>query len=70
MEQFGTKSTLFISNEYKHAVYGVDLNLNGAKIQVGDKWFVLNETTAKGVKPGLIAQDQNDTDKWIPVVLP
>lgn len=70
MEQFGTKSTLFISNEYKHAVYGVDLNLDGAKIQIGDKWFVLNETTAKGVKPGLIAQDQNDTDKWIPVILP
>ena len=70
MEQFGTKSTLFISDIYKHAVYGLDLDINGAKIQVGEKWFVLNETTAKGVKPGLIAQDHSETEKWIPVVLP
>lgn len=70
MEQLGTKAQLFISNEYKHAVYGLDLDIQGAKIEVEGKWYLLNETTAQDVKPGLIARDFSETEKWIPVVLP
>ncbi|MBQ5998666.1 MAG: hypothetical protein IJL70_04270 [Treponema sp.] len=70
MEQLGVKSELFISREYSHAVYGADLNLPGAKIATGGKEFLLNETTAKGIKPGLMAKDMSDTEKWIPVKLP
>ena len=42
----------------------------GAKIEVNGINFLLNETTARNIKPGLIAQDQCDTEKWIPVNLP
>lgn len=63
----GTRSALFISREYKHALYGADLDVEGAKIYVDGTDFLLCETTAKGVKPGLVARDMNDTEKWIPV---
>lgn len=67
LKSMGMKTALFISQEYKHAVYGVDLNKNGAKITVENTSYLLNETTAKNVAQGLIASDMNDTEKWIPV---
>lgn len=67
LKQNGINTTLFISQEYSHAVYGAELDAEGAKIEVGGKEFLLGETTVKNLKPGLIAQDQNDTEKWIPV---
>ena len=67
LKQNGIDTSLFISREYSHAVYGAELNAEGAKIKVGEKEFLLGETTVKNLKPGLIAQDQNDTEKWIPV---
>lgn len=70
MSHLGIKPELFISREYSHAVYGLDLNLPGAKIEVNGTEFLLNETTAKGVRPGLMAKDMSDTEKWIPVLLP
>lgn len=70
MQNLGVKSELFVSRIYSHAVYGLDLNIPGAKIEENGINFLLNETTAKNIKPGLIAQDQSDTEKWIPVNLP
>ncbi len=67
LKQNRIDTSLFISREYSHAVYGAELNAEGAKIKVGEKEFLLGETTVKNLKPGLIAQDQNDTEKWIPV---
>ena len=67
LKQNGINTTLFISREYSHAVYGAELDAEGAKIEVAGKEFLLGETTVKNLKPGLIAQDQNDTEKWIPV---
>ena len=63
----GIKSNLFISREYSHAVYGADINQPGAKITVNGTDFLLGETTAKDIKPGLIAAEMNDTEKWMPV---
>lgn len=65
----GIKTSLFISREYSHAIYGVTFDIPGAKINVSGTDYLLCETTAKGVKPGLIASDMNDTEKWIPVEL-
>lgn len=67
LKSMGMKTALFISQEYKHAVYGVDLNKSGAKITVENTSYLLNETTAKNVAQGLIASDMNDTEKWIGV---
>lgn len=68
LRQYGINTSLFISREYSHAVYGAELDSPGAKIKAGGKEFLLGETTVKNLKPGLIAQEQNDTEKWIPVL--
>ena len=60
-------TAFFVSREYSHAVYGILLDVPGAKISVDGKAYLLNETTAKGVAPGLIEQSQSQTEKWIPV---
>lgn len=69
LAQNGIKTNLFISREYSHAVYGADINSQGAKIEVNGREYLLGETTVKNLKPGLIAQEQSDTEKWIPVPL-
>lgn len=69
LEHFGIKTELFISREYSHAVFGAQVNQNGAAIEVNGVNYVLGETTAK-VNFGLIAQEQSDTSKWIEVDLP
>ena len=53
MQNLGVKSELFISRIYSHAVYGLDLNIPGAKIEVNGINFLLNETTARNIKPYL-----------------
>lgn len=63
----GIKANLFVSREYSHAVYGADINVPGAKITVGETDYLLGETTAKNIQPGLIAAEMSDTEKWIPV---
>lgn len=65
----GIKTELFVSREYSHAVYGADILTNGAKINVDGTDYLLGETTVKNLKPGLIAQEQSDTEKWIPIRL-
>ena len=70
LTHYGVKSALFISPQYAHAVYGADIKSDGAKISAGGTDFLLGETTAKGIKPGLIAEDMSDTEKWFPVLLP
>lgn len=63
----GIKSNVFVSREYSHAVYGADISVPGAKINVGGTDYLLGETTAKNVRPGLILSEMSDTSKWIPV---
>lgn len=64
----GCNSALFVSREYSHAVYGLNTDAQGAKIKVGEVEYLLSETTAKNIKPGLIAKEHNDTEKWLPIV--
>ena len=68
LNNMGIDSVLFVSREYSHAIYGSDVNAWGAKIKVGEKEYLLGETTARDIAPGLIAKEFSDTYKWIPVV--
>ena len=68
LNNMGIDSVLFVSREYSHAIYGSDVNAWGAKIKVGEKEYLLGETTARDIEPGLIAKEFSDTYKWIPVV--
>ena len=69
LSQMNIKSTLFVSPEYSHAIVGAVLDKSGAKIDVAGNSYLLGETTAK-VDFGLIAQNYNDTNKWINIQLP
>ena len=70
LEHCGIKTIFFVSHEYRHAVYGADIQAPGAKIRVNGAEYLLGETTEKNLKPGLIEQSMSNTDKWIPVPLP
>ena len=67
LNNMGIDSVLFVSREYSHAIYGADVNAWGAKIKIGEKEYLLGETTAVDIAPGLIAKEYSDTYKWIPV---
>ncbi|MFA6856170.1 MAG: hypothetical protein WCR31_03080 [Treponema sp.] len=73
LENMGTKTALFVSREYSHAVFGADVKSfsagENARMTAGGTDFLLGETTAH-VNMGLIAQNMQDTGKWLPVELP
>ena len=71
MRAMGYESILLVSPEYSHALATVEMDVPGQKyIPAGtDREFIMGETTAK-VTWGMIAQDQADRSKWIPVYLP
>ena len=68
LQNMGQDTCLFVSREYSHAVYGINLQIPGAKIRVEDADYLLCETTAKGIAPGLIDQSQSVTENWIPIL--
>lgn len=68
LQNMGEDTCLFVSREYSHAVYGVDFAIPGAKIRVSDTDYLLCETTAKGIAPGLIDQSQSVTENWLPIL--
>ena len=64
LDQMNYDTMLFVSLEYSHAILGINLEGVGAKISVGDKNYLVGETTAP-VNLGQIAQNQSDLNKWI-----
>lgn len=67
LQHWNVGACMAVSYEYSHALALVDLP--GAKgfnasITAGGKPYLVAETTA-AVKPGLIAEDQSDPEKWI-----
>lgn len=57
-------SVLMLSNEYQHAMLGIDVPGGGQRFPFNKKQYLVAETTAK-VGLGMIAQDQADWSKWI-----
>ncbi len=68
LHHMDAKTCIFVSHEYSHAVFGIQSNVSGAKIQMNDGWYTLGETTAP-VKLGLIAATMTKTENWIGVPL-
>ena len=71
MRCMGYEALLLVSPEYSHALAAVEMDEPGQKYVFGDtgREFLMGETTAK-VTWGMIAQDQADRSKWIPILLP
>ena len=65
----GYDTIMLISREYSHAITATSIEAPGQKyhLKENNKDYIFGETTAK-VTWGLIAQDQSDRTKWIPII--
>lgn len=70
LKNMNQDAIIFISAEYTHAVCGFISSHPGHSFNVEGKEYLMGETTAKGLTWGMIAKEQDDVSKWIPVVFP
>ena len=70
LKHMNMDSIFFISREFSHAVAGLISSHPGHGFDVDGKNYLIGETTAKGLTWGMIAQEQDNQKKWIPIVLP
>ncbi len=61
-------SIIFVSSEFSHAVAGLVSTHPGHSFTANGKEYLMGETTASGITWGMIAQEQDDQSKWIPVL--
>ncbi len=66
LNQMGIDAVLLVSPEYSHSVAAVDCEGAGARFPVGDKKYLIADTTAK-VGLGLIDSSMADPAKWFAV---
>ncbi len=66
MSHMGYDTMLFVSREYSHALFGIAIDGEGARLDSGGVSFLLGETTAP-VSLGLVPQDMSDILKWIDI---
>jgi len=62
----GSDAVLLVSSRYSHSATGLDLPIDGARIQYGKKSYLYAEMTEK-VKIGMVPQSMSDPSGWIVV---
>lgn len=68
LKNMNMDSIMFISKEFSHAVAGLVSTHPGHNFTANGKEYLIGETTASGITWGMIAQEQDDISKWIPVL--
>ena len=68
LNHYGIDSALMVSSVYSHAMAAVDVEGPGARINTGEKDFLVAETT-DDVALGLIASDMADPANWLVIPL-
>ncbi|MGI5077720.1 hypothetical protein [Treponema maltophilum] len=63
MAHMNYNTMLFISPQYSHALFGIDIESAGAHLEQDGTNYLLGETTAR-VDIGLVAQEMSDLTKW------
>lgn len=66
LNEYGIKSILLVSPEYKHAMPAIALNEPGQKFNYNGKDYLMGETTAR-LTWGTIAAQMQDRTKWFAV---
>lgn len=61
--------TLLVSNYYQHAVLGINLPYRGLAKTIYGRRYVVWETTAKVIPPGVLPPQISNMNLWIPVLL-
>lgn len=70
LKNMNMETVMFVSAEFSHALAGFVSTHPGHSFTVGDKEFLMGETTTAGVTWGMIAKDMDDQGKWITVEFP
>ena len=63
MAHMNYNTMLFISPQFSHAFFGIDIAGTGARLEQDGTNYLLGETTAR-VDIGLVPQDMSDSTKW------
>lgn len=63
------QTVMFLSPAYQHAMLGVEVEATGAKMKVGDRTYMVGETTDQ-VAIGQVAAQMSVEANWLPVTFP
>lgn len=61
---------MLVSRQYSHALCAITSGHQGHSFKFSGKDYLMGETTKQGLTWGIIAADQDDQSKWIPVMFP
>lgn len=64
LTHFGYDVVIFGSNEYTHSMLGINLPYKGTAKTVGDSRYFFWETTAPGMKPGVLPRNNSNLKYW------
>src|SRR5690606_18554511 len=64
LKHYGIDAAVLSSELYSHAMLGVALNYRGESVYWGDTRYVTWETTAKGIRPGIMSPDMGIRNAW------
>jgi len=64
LSHFNYDVAIFSSNYYSHSLLGINLPFSGVSINVNQKIYILWETTAKGISPGIIPTQISNLNYW------
>lgn len=63
------QTVMFLSPAYQHAMLGVEVEATGAKMKVGDRTYMVGETTDQ-VAIGQVAASMSVEANWLPLTFP
>lgn len=63
------QTVMFLSPAYQHAMLGMEVEATGAKMKVGDRTYMVGETTDQ-VAIGQVAASMSVEANWLPVTFP
>jgi hypothetical protein len=69
LTHYGYDVAIFSSNIYKHSLLGINLPIGGTSKYINGRRYVLWETTAEGMPPGIIPAQIANTRSWYPTLL-
>jgi hypothetical protein len=64
LNHYGYDVAMLSSELYKHSIIGINLPYNGLSKTINGKRYVVWETTAQGIPPGIIPREISDMRFW------
>jgi hypothetical protein len=69
LKHYGYGVALLVSSHYQHAILGIQLPYGGVAKTINMKRYVVWETTAEGVPPGVLPSQMADMSHWLPALI-